>query len=300
MLRNLPTGIHLFRVKGLVIGMMQIRMRFPQGKKKALTLSYDDGVEQDARLIEIMKKNGLKGTFNINSGCYRKNGTVYGAGEVQRRMSEEEVTKLYKDSGMEVAIHGLTHPFLERLPDNLCIAEITKDRENLEKQFDTIVRGAAYPYGTYNDKVVEMMRMSGIVYARTTLSTEKFDIPQDWLRLNPTCHHVNPSLREFATEFVEERRKDKGYPLLFYLWGHSYEFEKDKNWEVIERFASYVGGRNDIWYATNIEIYEYVEAYRNLVFSMDSKRIYNPTCKEIYLEVDGGNLSVAPGETIEL
>ena len=284
----------------MVGDIMGIRMRFPQGNKKAITLSYDDGVEQDARLIEIMKKNGLKGTFNLNSGCYRNPGTTYGRGEVQRRMSQEEAVGLYKDSGMEVAVHGLTHPFLERIPDNLCVAEIIKDRENLEKQFSAIVRGAAYPYGTYSDKVVDIMRMAGIAYARTTLSTEKFDIPQDWLRLNPTCHHVNPALRELATDFVEERRKDKGYPLLFYLWGHSYEFEKDDNWEVIERFASYVGGRNDIWYATNIEICEYVEAYRSLVFSMDARRVYNPTCKEIYLEVDGNKCSVSPGETLEL
>ncbi|MCH5250493.1 MAG: polysaccharide deacetylase family protein [Lachnospiraceae bacterium] len=279
---------------------MEIRMRFPQGMKKALTLSYDDGVEQDARLINIMKKNGLRGTFNLNSGRYRAEGTTYEPGEVQRRLSEKEATQLYKDSGMEVAVHGLTHPFLERIPDNLCIAEIVKDRENLEKQFGAIVRGAAYPYGTYSDKVVDIMRMSGIAYARTTLSTENFDIPQDWLRLNPTCHHINPALKELATEFVEERRRDRGYPLLFYLWGHSYEFEKDDNWEVIERFASYVGGRKDIWYATNIEIYEYVEAYKSLVFSMDGERVYNPSCIEIYLEADGKKCSIAPGETLEL
>ena len=194
--------------------MVQIRMRFPQGKKKALTLSYDDGVEQDERLIGIMVKNKLKGTFNLNSGCYKDEKTVYEKGNVQRRLSEKDVTKLYKDSGMEVAIHGFSHPFLERIPDNLCLTEIIKDRENLEQQFDTIVRGAAYPYGTYSDSVVEMMRMAGIAYARTTHSTESFELPDDWLRLNPTCHHRNPKLRELATDFVEERRRDRGYPLL--------------------------------------------------------------------------------------
>ena len=37
-------------------------MRFPKGRAKALTLSYDDGTEQDIRLIRIMNQNGLKGT----------------------------------------------------------------------------------------------------------------------------------------------------------------------------------------------------------------------------------------------
>lgn len=67
---------------------MGIFMRFPGGKKKALTLSYDDGVEQDIRLIDIMKKNGLKGTFNLNSGCYAPEGTVYPAGTIHRRMTK--------------------------------------------------------------------------------------------------------------------------------------------------------------------------------------------------------------------
>lgn len=277
---------------------MELRMRFPGGRKKALTFSYDDGVEQDIRLIEIMKKNGIKGTFNLNSGSYRDDETKYEPGVIQRRLSKKEASSLYKDSGMEVAIHGLTHPFMERIPENLCLAEIIKDRENLENQFGTIVRGAAYPYGTYSDSVVQMMKMAGIAYARTTHSTESFDIPQDWLRLNPTCHHINPALSELAADFVEERRRDRGYPQLFYLWGHSYEFEKDDNWEVIERFSAYIGGREDIWYATNIEICEYVEHYRRLVFSMDGKRVYNPTCQTIYLEIDGESCTIASGETI--
>ena len=50
--------------------MGSIFIQFPKGKRKALTLSYDDGVEQDIRLIENMKQHGLKGTFNLNSGLH--------------------------------------------------------------------------------------------------------------------------------------------------------------------------------------------------------------------------------------
>ena len=104
--------------------MANIFMRFPEGKKKALTLSYDDGVEQDIRLIEIMQKHGLKGTFNLNSGLYAPEGTVYPTGTIHRRMTKKQVTELYKESGMEVAVHGLTHPFLEQLPENVCLNEV--------------------------------------------------------------------------------------------------------------------------------------------------------------------------------
>ena len=52
------------------------------GKKKAFTLSFDDGIMQDARAIEILDKYGLKATFNLNSGRwgakfpYEPNGRV--------------------------------------------------------------------------------------------------------------------------------------------------------------------------------------------------------------------------------
>ena len=234
---------------------MWIFMRFPGGKKKALTLSYDDGVEQDIRLIDIMKKNGLKGTFNLNSGCYASEGTVYPAGTIHRRLTQKQVTKLYSESGMEVAVHGLTHLHLEQLPINLCLEDIVKDRENLEKQFGVIVRGMAYPYGSFNDTVIECMKAAGIVYSRTTISSRGFSIPED---------------------------------------------EAHDNWNVIENFAEYVGGRDNIWYATNIEIYEYVTAYRQLVFGMDAKQVSNPTAYTLYFEKDGKEYCVKPGEHILL
>ena len=275
--------------------MASIFMRFPGGCAKTLTLSYDDGVEQDARLIEIMKKNGLKGTFNLNSGAYAPEGYTWPEGKVHRRMSRNAAISLYKGSGMEVAVHGLTHPFLEQLPPNLCTYEVLQDRINLEQDYECIVRGMAYPYGTYNDDVVASLRQCGIVYARTTESTEKFRIPAEWLKLPATCHHNNPALMELARKFVEAPGRQA--PMMFYLWGHSYEFESDNNWNVIEDFAEYIGNRDDIWYATNIEIYDYIHAFQQLVFSMDGERAYNPTNTTLYFKVSGkGECRVEPGQ----
>lgn len=273
---------------------MDIFMRFPEGKRKALTLSYDDGVEQDIRLIEIMRKYDLKGTFNVNSGLYAPEGTVYPKGTIHRRMTKQKITEVYKDSGMEVAVHGLSHAFLEQLPQNVCLNEIVKDRENLEEQFGKIVRGMAYPYGVYSDEVVECLKCAGIAYARTTIDTGDFKMPADWLRLEATCHHNDPKLMELAKNFID---KDVyAAPIMFYLWGHSYEFEMNDNWNVIEKFAQYVGGRDDIWYAANIEIYDYVDAYGRLVYSMDGNRIFNPTAYKLYFEEKGKVHCLNPGE----
>lgn len=274
--------------------MGQVLMRFPGGRQRALTLSYDDGVEQDIRLIEIMKKYGLKGTFNLNSGAYPPEGTVYPAGQVHRRMSKERVGELYLANGMEVAVHGLTHPFLQELAPVLCVQEVLKDRENLEAQFGCIVRGMAYPFGTYNDEVVQILKECGIAYARTVQSTRNFDIPHDWLRMPATCHHNDPELMALAKRFTEPFHWTM--PQLFYLWGHSYEFEERNNWNVIEEFAAFIGGREEIWYATNIEVYDYVMAWHQLVFSADGRRVYNPTATEVFYDDRGTAGSVKPGE----
>lgn len=259
-----------------------MEMVLKDGKKKVLTLSYDDGVVQDIRLIEIMNRFGIKGTFNINTGRYCPEETVrekfYGA------LKLSEAQALYPSSGQELAVHTYTHPFLEKLSSDEVITEIMRDRENIEKQYGAIAKGMAYPFGTYNDQVVEILRQCGIVYSRTTHSTEQFGLPEDWLRLKPTCHHNNPRLMELAKQFAEEKPSWGGI-WMFYLWGHSYEFDNNDNWDVIEKFAEYIGKRDDIWYATNMEIYNYVKAYESLQTSVDKKIISNPSATDVWVQL---------------
>ena len=274
--------------------MRDIFMRFPGGKAKVLTLSYDDGVLQDKRLIKIMAENGLKGTFNINSGLFGQESSVVG-----RRLTKEEALSVYQESGMEMALHSVTHPHLDQLPEILCAQEIAEDRNNLERLFGKRVRGMAYPYGTTNDAIVRVLKQVGIVYARTTVTTEKFDIPSDWLRLPTTCHHTNPRLMKLATIFVESEVLDD--PQMFYLWGHSFEFDynsSNNNWGIIEGFARYIGNRTDIWYATNIEIYDYIAAYKQLEFSCEFSTIFNPSSASVFFACNNQTHEIKAGETI--
>ena len=278
-----------------------MQMRFPGGLSKALTLSYDDAVIEDERLISIMKAGGLKGTFNVNSGSYNTEDHERPTGEWRHcRMSRSEAIKLYSDSGMEVAFHSYTHPHLESLPAPQAAYEIVRDRATLEEDFGVIVRGGAYPYGTYNDETVQALRDAGLVYCRTTKSTEKFDIPTDWLRMPATCHHRNQRLGELTRAFTEAVPQPGDAPMLFYLWGHSYEFERDNNWEIIENFAADIGHRSDVWYATNIEIYDYIDAWNRLRFSMNMKQAYNPTATDLYFTRSGKLYCVKAGETVVL
>lgn len=277
--------------------MANLFMRFPGGRPKCLTLSYDDGVINDRRLVALMRKYGLKGTFNINSGeyadaeydDYRKN---------HRRLTKPAALELYKNSGFEVASHAVTHPFLEQLPAAACTREILRDRRSLEADYGQIVRGFAYPYGTFSDDVVNSLRACGMVYARTVISSHSFDIPSDWLRLRPTCHHGDKELKALTKKFVEDQPGRA--PWLFYLWGHSYEFDFGDNWEIIEEFAADVAARDDIWYATNIEVYDYIQAYNAMIFDADMTKVFNPTAFELFFDYDGKKYSVKPGETKRL
>lgn len=283
--------------------MLRLFMRFPGGFPKALTLSYDDGVEQDIRLMEILDKNGLKCTFNINGGVVVPEDKVYEPGTIHRRMSQPRMIELYKNSGHEVAVHAYTHPWLETLPTVAVAQEIIEDRKALEAMFERPIRGMAYPMGTFSDAVVDVLKVAGIAYARTTQVTRNFKIPSDWLRLAATCKHTDPDLMNMAEKFVT--RKADNHAQLFYLWGHSYEFEADDNWDVIERFAEYTGGKEDIWYATNIEIYDYIEAYNRLQWSADLSMVHNPSAISVWVKKaeHGSSKSVTaeikPGETFK-
>ncbi len=270
-------------------------MTYPGFKRKAVTLSYDDGVKDDVRLIEIMDKYGLKGTFNINSGLFAKD-------ENSGRLTEKAAYELYSSTSHEVAAHGVKHLSIGEHPVPVAVLDVINDRLNLEKLFNKQVRGMAYANGSVGEHAEEILTSAGIRYSRTTKATEKFDLPTNWIRLDPTCHHNHPRLMELAKEFVEFKQRDyipARRCLMFYLWGHSYEFPRDNNWNVIEEFAQYIGGREDIWYATNIEIYTYVKAFERLEWFLDMSGVYNPSAIPVYIEYKNKFYTVQPNETVK-
>ena len=87
-------------------------------------------------------------------------------------------------------------------------------------------------------------------------------------------------------------------PMLFYLWGHSYEFEARDNWEVIEEFARTVSGKDDIWYATNIEIYDYCEAFSRLRFNTVMTTCVNPTASDLWFAYGEKEVHVPAGQNV--
>ena len=257
---------------------------FPEGKHKVLTMSYDDGRLEDRHLLEIMNAYGIRGTFNLNGGLRGED-----------RIPVEEYKGLY--DGHEIACHTYLHPTIARCPIEQVMREILEDRRALEKVMGYPVQGLAYPNGSFNQKIINMLPATGIKYARTTSSTDGFDMPENWYRWNPTCHH-NGALLERGKAFTDLYKKQ--YLYMMYVWGHSYEFTQMDNWNVMEAFCRMTGNRGDIWYATNIEITNYMEDAARLRFGVDGDFVCNPGAQSVWLEVDQKIVEIRAGESKSL
>jgi len=258
---------------------------YPGGKRKALTMSYDDGQIHDRKLVDIFNKYGIKGSFHLNSGKFDSDPYI----------SSSEVTELYK--GHEVSVHSLNHFHLPMIPNEMAVLEIMEDRKRLEALAGYPVRGMSYPFGTYNEEVISMLPGLGIEYARTVESHGRFFLPENFLQWHPTCHH-GQDLMNKCGEFKNQTRW-ANMPLL-YVWGHSYEFNRDNNWGLMEEFCKTVSDDDDIWFATNIEILDYVKAMKGLKFSTDRRTVQNLSSLPVWIGVDGEAFKVEAGKVVSI
>ena len=244
---------------------------YPGGKKRIVTFSYDDGPNEDARLIELFRTYGVKGTFHLNSTRFS-------------HPTEEDAEELRaRYAGQEVAAHTVSHGWPARMPKQSLVFEVLSDRRELERIFGVPVVGMSYPSGSYNDAVCAVMDACGIVYARTTRATRDFCLPEDFLQWHPTCHHRDAL--PLCEKFMEQLDSEWYSPLL-YIWGHAHEFRTEEDWAHMERILQTVSGSDRIWYATNLEIYDYITAQKQLRISADERVFQNPTALDLWVERD--------------
>ena len=226
------------------------------GKKKAITFSYDDGTTQDIRLIELLNKYGLKCTFNINSGLLGTDKMLVRDGMriSHYKIAPHRLREVYE--GHEVAVHTLTHPKLISCSDDEIVRQVEDDRIALEEMVGYEIRGMAHPAGSqFVDKRVEdvIKDRTKILYARGTDCSHSFDIPTYLYHFKPTVYHLDfDKMTELGKEFLSMTPDE---PKLFYIWGHTFEMDYDSlNWHRLEEFFKLISGHDDIFYGTNSEV----------------------------------------------
>lgn len=282
---------------------VKIEMLFPEGKTKAVILSYDDGAMQDRQLVALLNKYNLIGTFHLNSN-------KLGTDSYYNYLNKEEIKDLFK--GHEVSVHSANHPNLPDISKVDVIYEIVEDRKELERLVGYPVRGMAYPFGNTNDAVIEAIKGTGIEYARTVGDSYNFEIPKDYLRWHPTIHQFGKAYWE-----TNQPEKDKKELAQFYktiddfmntkelalldIWGHSWEMGSDqKKWEEAEKFLKLLANKPTIYYTKQIDVVDYISAFRNLKFSVDKNIVFNPSTINVCFKINNTVYTVAAGTTKNL
>jgi peptidoglycan/xylan/chitin deacetylase (PgdA/CDA1 family) len=263
---------------------------FGEGKTKCVTMSFDDGHIYDIQLVELFNKYGIKGTFHLNSKQFGNKAKFTG----RARLSKDEIKELYK--GHEISCHGTVHTTMTQMPVQNMALDVLEDRRILEEICGYTFRGMSYPNGAYDKRTIEVLRSCGIEYCRTIKSNGSEFLPDDFLEWHPTCHY------SAALELAKRLANNPRYGRMLYIWGHGFEIAEGKyDWDYVEELCkTLASNKEDIWFATNIEIVDFVNAQRSLKISVDNKMIYNPSAIDVWVRADGNPLCIKAGETVTL
>ncbi len=230
--------------------------------KKYFTLAFDDGVTQDAKIIEILKKYDAEHsiTFYINTGLLGVESDltslgVYGV-KHKRWNLDELCSGVYK--GFDVGIHTLHHPGLNLYDNNPAYQklQVEGDAINIENITGYQPVGMAYPGGDLNvtnTTAKNILENTSIRFARGTTSTGNFNLPTNFMRWQPTCHIMDSNLFTYANWFLKTNApKDQ----LFYVWGHGYEFDQFSFYDEFEKLVKMMAEADDVVLVTNSEFYQ--------------------------------------------
>lgn len=189
--------------------------------------SWDDGVVDDARLTDLLRRYRATATFNLNPGLHQPQRSFswrYGDKEVWR-LGQDELVAVY--AGFEIANHSLTHAFLPDLSSVDLQREVHESRLILQDWFHQPVRGFCYPFGGFNAAVKEVIQAAGHCYARTISELNPVFPPVDPLEFGANCRFTDP---EFWNRYQAVRTANG----VFFFWGHSYELVSEAMWADLE------------------------------------------------------------------
>ena len=253
---------------------------FPGGKHKVLTMSYDDGRLEDRRLVELFNRYGIRGTFNLNGGL-----------SASRRASGLSCTRAMRSPVTPTTTPPSPAARWTR-PPGRCWPTVC----SLRASWATPCAGLPTPTAAGRRRLPPCCPR----WASATPAwwdTHDFAMPHDFMTWKATCHHTH-NLLEDGKRFVELYKTQ--YLYMMYVWGHSFEFRTEEDWALMEQFCQLAGGREDTWYATNIEIVDYMADAARLQYTAAGDKVCNPNAQSIWVEVDGRHYEIPAGKTVAL
>ena len=266
---------------------------YPQGKRKAFNITYDDGVLQDVRFVKLIDSYGIKGTFNLNSQLmYQQFEWVHDSGMIVKRLPSETVRELYKNH--EVASHTLTHPYMHHMQKDEIMYQLGQDKYNLEQLFGKEIAGFAVPFDYYSTLIADCAQMCGFEYARMSQESCCYEPSENYYWWQTGMFHLNGQLIQFVDGFFETQQE----LALCQIVGHSYDLDAEDMWDTMEGVFRRVSEADDIISMTNIEIVRYIRAMRSSYITED--HIINNSDKELWFDADGTIVCVGAGESYKL
>ena len=268
---------------------------YPEGKYKALVMSYDDGVVDDIHLISLFDKNSIVGTFNLNSeylGMTRGWPTQNGDTIYQSYVQRDSLLIVYKDH--EIAAHGAFHKDFIRITKEEILNEVETDILNLSALTEREITSMAYPFGNTNKDIAKVIATTKITNARTVSDMYKFDLPENYLIWDPTCH--DSKANDYLKDYIALNEHELS---VFYVWGHSWEFKDEKRWNDIVNFCNQIGNRDDIWYVGSGQFIDYLKALNNVEIS--ENEIINPMGNDsVWVELSTGLKILKSGDKLKI
>lgn len=268
-----------------------IKRLYPGGKRKAFNITYDDGVWQDVRFVELLNKYGIKGTFNLNSRLMEEEFEwTHECGLPVKRLPVSRAVKLYE--GHEVASHTLNHPYMQNLSEDEIMYQLGHDKYVLEQIFGWEICGFAVPFDYYSGLIADCARRLGFEYARMSEESRSYVASENYYWWQCGIFHLSPGFLDFVEGFFDTDEE----LALCQIVGHSYDLDAENMWGSIETVLEKMAQDKDLASMTNLELVRYLKAMRSAQISDDY--ICNSSGVDLWFEHDGEVFCVNAGTSM--
>ena len=197
---------------------------------KYFIFSIDDGTIYDEKVIAILNRHGIKGTFNLNSGL--DDFVWYDEGRPVCRLPLPRCVELYM--GHEVASHSLTHPHMTMLDDDRIGYEAGVDKENLERIFGYPITTFAFPFEDFDERSIHRVAIIGFTAIRVSEIDASFRFPKDPYHIKITSLDLRDAGEKYPA-FLEDTEAE-----LFTFVSHGYDFEFGQTYGFLDSFCAMV------------------------------------------------------------